>query len=92
MPSTNALCSEVELKLYRKVPARTKSLPPTSPLCALCGGDVYVCSCARTGNGFPLPGLEEKWSHRAKSRAGGGEQEKEHRAAFLISSGICVCF
>ena len=46
----------------------------------------------RTGNGFPL-GLEEKWSHRVKSRAKRGEekQEKEQRDAFLISSGIHVC-
>lgn len=53
VPSETPLSSEVELKLYRKVPARTRSLPQTSLLCALCGGDVYVFSCVRTGNGFP---------------------------------------
>lgn len=77
MPSKTLLSSEVELKLYRKVPARTRSLPQTSLLCALCGGDVYVFSCVRTGNGFPrawkksgVIGLEREQGER------GGGQEK----------------
>lgn len=92
--SKKPLYFEVELKPNRKVPVRTRSLPQTILLCALCGGDVYVCSCVRTGNGSPA-GLEEKWSHRVKRRERWKrqrEQENTQKAASLISSEICVCF
>lgn len=85
--------SEVEEKLHRKMPVRARGLLQTGLLCSLCDGDVYVCICVRKGNGPPQARRKSEVTvYRRKSRARGGEEreEREHRAAFLISSEISL--
>lgn len=56
--------------------------------CALCGCDVYVCSCVRTGNGLQAWKKSGVKGYRKEQGERRWEQEKDSRTVFVISSEI----